>query len=387
MRAPYFDSAGVSMRKIISLICFLLPILAFVAEPVALAAEPENRSDIRLDIRSDAPDRHIVVKGDTLWDISGKFFKDPWKWPHIWGLNKDIIKNPHWIYPGDVIFLDRSSGTLRIGQTDTSGAASSVAVIEAGGTSNVGTATEAEGVVRLSPRVRDIGGDHDAIPSIPANAIAPFLTRPLIIEKGALKNAPALIGAREGRVILGNDDTAFIKGLPSDKGDKWQIYRPGKTFVDPDTDEELGIEAIYLGNAEVTSFADVSTVTINHSVEEIHAGDRLVLPAIEEVSTYLPRAPESNISARVISVYGGVSQGGQNSVITLSKGLRDGLEAGHVLALYRKGEVVKQEGEKYTLPDERYGLVFVFRVFNKVSYALVMQTKLPVQLLDRASTP
>ena len=368
------------MRKIISLICLLLPILAF-------ATEPENRSDIRLDIRSDAPDRHIVVKGDTLWDISGKFFKDPWKWPHIWGLNKDIIKNPHWIYPGDVIFLDRSSGTLRIGQTDTGGAASSVEAKDAGGTGNVETTIEAGGVVRLSPKVRDIGGDHDAIPSIPANAIAPFLTRPLIIEEGALKDAPALIGAREGRVILGNDDTAFVKGLPSDKGDKWQIYRPGKTFVDPDTDEVLGIEAIYLGNAEVTKFADVSTVTINHSVEEIHAGDRMVVPSIEEVSTYLPRAPESKISTRVISVYGGVSQGGQNSIITLSKGVRDGLEVGHVLALYRKGEIVKHEGEKYTLPDERYGLVFVFRVFDKVSYALVMQTKLPVQLLDRANTP
>jgi hypothetical protein len=384
------------MRKIISLICFLLPILAIVAEPAAFAAEPGNPSDILMDVRSDAPDRHIVVKGDTLWDISGKFFKDPWKWPHIWGLNKDIIKNPHWIYPGDVIFLDRSSGTLRIGQTDASGTTSPGVAKETARPSDVGTATasEATGVVRLSPRVRDLASDHDAIPSIPANAIEPFLTRPLVIEKGALKGAPELIGAREGRVVLGNDDTAFIKGLPSDKGDKWQIYRPGKTFLDPDTDEVLGIEAIYLGNAEVTNFADISTIKINHSIQEIYAGDRLVVPAIEEVSTYLPRAPESNISARVISVYGGVSQAGQNTVITLNKGKRNGLENGHVLALYHKGEVVTTGSKSlfnsdnvYTLPDERYGLVFVFRVFDKVSYALVMQTKLPVQLLDRASTP
>jgi len=369
------------MRKIISLICFLLPVLAFVAAPGAFAAEPESRSDIRLDIRSDAPDRHIVVKGDTLWDIAGKFFKDPWKWPQIWGFNKDTIKDPHWIYPGDVIFLDRSSGTLRIGQAETGGAGAAREVRGAGEVS------AASGVVRLSPRVRDMRSTHDAIPSIPASVIAPFLSRPLVVEEDALQDAPALIGAREGRVVLGNDDTAFAKGLPSDKGDKWQIYRPGKTFVDPDTDEVLGIEAIYLGNAEVTNFADVSTVAITRSVQEIYAGDRLVVPSIEEVSTYLPRAPESNISARVISVYGGVSQGGQNSVITLSKGTRDGLEIGHVLALYRKGEDVKYEGDKYTLPDERYGLVFVFRVFNKVSYALVMQTKLPVQLLDRANTP
>ena len=358
------------MRKIISLICFLLPVLA-------LAAEPENRSDIRLDIRNDAPDRHIVIKGDTLWDISGKFFKDPWKWPQIWGFNKDTIKDPHWIYPGDVIYLDRSSGTLRFGQPGSEG----ISGMAASGVSETGNS------VRLYPKVRESPSPHDAIPSIPASAIAPFLAQPLVIEEGALEDAPALIGAREGRVVLGNDDTAFVKGLPADKGDLWQIYRPGKTFVDPDTGEELGIEAIYLGNGEVTRFADVSTMAITHSVQEIYAGDRLVLPTVETVNAYLPRAPESNISARVISIYGGVSQGGQNSVITLSKGARDGLESGHVLALYRKGEVVKSEGEHYTLPDERYGLAFVFRVFNKVSYALVMQTKLPVQLLDRANTP
>ncbi len=372
------------MRKIISLICFLLPVLAFVAESGAFAAESENRSDIRLDIRSDAPDRHVVVKGDTLWDISSKFFKDPWKWPHIWGLNKDTIKDPHWIYPGDVVFLDRNSGSLRIGQPITGDASPTKDTTT---TSEPNAVSEADGVVRLSPRVRKNRSPHDAIPSIHAKDIAPFLSRPLVIEEGELSDAPTLIGAREGRVVLGTNDTGFAKGLPSDKGDQWKIYRPGKTFFDPDTNEMLGIEAIYLGSAEVIRFADVSTIAITSSTQEIFAGDRLAVPSLEEANTYLPRAPENNISARVISVYGGVSQAGQNTIITLSKGKRDGLESGHVLALYRKGEVVKHEGEKYNLPDERYGLVFVFRVFNKVSYALVMETKLPVQLLDRANTP
>lgn len=365
------------MRKIISLICFLLPALAFVTVPVAFAATSGNTSDIHLGIRSDAPDRHIVVKGDTLWDISGTFFNDPWKWPHIWGLNKESIKDPHWIYPGDVIYLDRNSGTLHFGQfqgeNNNATPASGVSV--------------AENIDRLSPRVRISPNPHVAIPSIPSRAIEPFLARPLVIEIGALDDAPTLIGAREGRVILGNDDIVFAKNMPADKGVQWQIYRPGKTFVDPDTDEVLGIEAIYLGNAEVTHFADVSTLSINNSVQEIYAGDRLVAPSINAVNNYLPRAPESKISASVISIYGGGTQGGQNSVITLNRGARDGLERGHVLALYHKGEVVKSEGESYTLPDERYGLIFVFRVFNKVAYALVMQTKLPVQLLDRANTP
>ena len=345
------------MRKIISLICFLLPVLA---------------SADQLQIRPDAPNRYVVVKGDTLWDISEKFYEDPWKWPYIWGLNKDTIKDPHWIYPGDMVFLDRSSGTLRINEMGTSGAQ---------------VLRDESGVVRLSPRVREDMSSHDAIPSIPVDAIAPFLSRPLVIGEDSLKDAPALIGAREGRVILGAGDICFARGLTSDLGDKWQIYRPGKKFIDPDSGELLGIEAVYLGNAEVTQFGEISTVSITHSIQETHKGDRLVAPSIGTATTYLPRAPESNVSARVISVYGGVSQAGQNTAITLNKGARDGVEIGHVLALYHKGEEVKSEGESYTLPDERYGLAFVFRVFDKVSYALVMQTKLPVQLLDRAQNP
>lgn len=356
------------MRKIISLIFFLLPVLAF-------AAGSDSTADVRQNIRLDAPDRYVVVKGDTLWDISGKFFKDPWRWPHIWGLNKDTIKDPHWIYPGNVIYLDRKNGTLNFGQSATSMAASGV------------NQTGMDNTEMVYPKVRIVQSSHDAIPSIPASAIGPFLTRPLVIEGDQFKNAPKLIGAREGRVILGNNDTAFVANLPANKGDHWQLYRPGKTFVDPDTGEVLGTEAIYLGDAVVTRFAKVSTIKITHAVEEINAGDRLIQRTEDQPSNYLPRAPDSKISGRVISIYGGISQGGQNSVITLNKGARDGLQNGYVLALYQKGEVVRNDGQDYTLPDERYGLVFVFRVFNKVSYALVMETRLPVQLLDSFKNP
>ncbi len=336
------------MRKIISLICFLLPALSFAAQP---QTSPQ--------LRSGAPDRYVVVKGDTLWHIAGKFFNDPWKWPYIWGMNKGTIKNPHWIYPGNVIVLNRAAGTLGV---------------EAG-------------EVKLEPQVRESRSEHEVIPSIPADVIAPFLSRPLVVDENAMKNAPTLVGAREGRIALGSGDTAFAKGLPSEKETFWQIYRPGKSLVDPDTKEVLGIEAVYLGNAEVTKFADVSTIAITRSVEEITPGDRLVLPSGETTNNYLPRAPATNIVARVISIYGGVSMAGQNTIIVLNKGARDGLENGHVLALYHKGEVVKNEGKDITLPDERFGLAFVFRVFNKVSYALVMETRLPVEVLDLAETP
>jgi len=388
------------MRKIISLICLLLPALACADQ---LQMGSDVRPNIRPNIRQDAPDQYTVVKGDTLWDISGKFFNDPWKWPHIWGLNKDTIKDPHWIYPGDVVRLDRSSGTMHLvqGETpkpDVAGATSTTVVASTkaatGISRDISDSSGARNIIRLSPKVQETRSAHDAIPSIPASIIGPFLSQPLVIEEDALKGAPELIGAREGRVALGTFDTGFAKGMTSDKGDKWQIFRPGKKFIDPETEEVLGIEAVYLGNAEVNAFADVSTISITRSVQEILKGDLLAVTSSDDTSTYLPRAPETDISARVISIYGGVSQAGQNAAIVLNKGARDGLEVGHVLALYSKGEVVRESGrfifsrnKVYTLPDERYGLVFVFRVFNKVSYALVMQTKLPVQLLDRAQTP
>lgn len=339
------------MQKfIISLICCLLPALA-------LAAAPE--------IRDNAPDRHVVVKGDTLWDISAKFFKDPWKWQEIWGMNKDTIKDPHWIYPGDVIVLDRANGTLRVGS-----------LTGAGGSSGT--------IVKLSPRVRTQSSEHDAIPSIPLGDIGPLLSQPLLLGKDGFVDAPTLVSTYEQRVILGKGDIAYVKGLPEDKGPQWQVYRPGKTLVDPDSKEVLGQEAIYLGDVNVEKRADVSTVRITRSVQEIRQGDRLYQASDASLGNYVPHAPAGQIAARVISIYGGVSQGGQNTVVTLNRGHRDGLENGHVLALHRKGATINKN---LTLPDERYGLLLVFRVFNKVAYALVMQSNLPVELQDSARTP
>ena len=347
------------MQKfIISLFCCLLP--AF-----ALAAAPE--------IRDNAPDRHVVVKGDTLWDISAKFFKDPWKWQQIWGMNKDTIRDPHWIYPGDVIVLDRATGTLRVG---------------ANADANIVVASKPDSdIIKLSPKIRAQGSEHDAIPTIPVSDIGPFLGRALVIEKNELSNAPALVGTYEQRVILGNDDIAYVKGLSEGKGPLWQVYRPGKALLDPDSKEVLGYEATYLGEAQVEKLADLSTIKITKAIQEINKGDRLVQASGELVRNYVPHAPDNQIAARVISIYGGVSQAGQNAVVTINKGQHDGLQNGHVLALYRKGEVVKEKGKTFSLPDVRYGLLFVFRTFDRVAYALVMQTRLPVELLDSAQTP
>ncbi len=365
------------MRKIISLICLLLPILASADE---------------LQIRDDAPDRYVVVKGDTLWDISAKFFKNPWKWPEVWVLNQENVKDPHWIYPGDVIVLDRSAGALSVGGSVPQAAPQEV---PASTESAEGEVSPAPGgapsnVVKLSPRARVVSRNTEAIPAIPLGIISAFLARPLVMEDEELENAPELVGTYQQRELLSVNDVAYAKNIPTDKGTQWQIYRPGVTLVDPDTDEVLGKEVMYLGDASVESFGDPSALRITSAVLEIHKGDHFAQATAGYSTEYLPHPPSAGTTARVISVYGGVQQAGQRSVIVLNKGQRDGIEAGHIFGLYQKGEVIKTKGwftPNIVLPDVRYGWIMVFRVFNKVSYALVMETKLPVQLLDAVRAP
>lgn len=355
------------MRKIISLICCLLPLLAV--------------ADV-LKIREDAPERHVVVKGDTLWDISARFFSDPWKWPEIWAMNKESIKDPHWIYPGDVVYLDRRTGQLVVNEQP------------ATNVSDVSDVTpqpvSPSELVKLGPKIRVVSKNTEAIPAIPINVIGPFLRRPLVVESGQLERSPKLVGTYEQRTLLSTNDLAYVQNLPTDKGLQWQIYRPNVEFVDPDTNEILGQEVMYLGDAAVEKFGDPSTLRITNAILEINKGDYFDQVAAGMHADFLPHAPQNRISSKVISIYGGVQQAGQYSVITLNKGRRDGVEVGHVLALYQKGEVLKTKGwftPNINLPDMRYGLVMVFRVFNKVSYALVLETKLPVQILDSARNP
>jgi len=315
------------------------------------------------------PDRYIVVKGDTLWGIAGKFLKEPWRWPEIWKMNKQQIKNPHRVYPGDLIVLDMPSGSpeLRL--------------------------VKGPETIKLSPRVRVEPAESKAIPSIPLAAIGPFLGKPLVIAEGDLEKAPYIIGTEENRVILGAGNSAYVQSVMEGGALNWQIYRPGKALVDPDSNEILGYETIYLGDARITRFGAPATVVITKSIQEINNGDRLVEMNEEATISYVPHSPEKLILGRIISAYGGVAEVGKGSIVTLNKGGRDGLEIGHVLALYRHGRSHARGAHDDTspeivrLPDERYGLVFIFRVFEKLSYALVMQSERAVQMLDDVRTP
>ena len=329
-----------------------------------------------LALAENAPDRYIVVKGDTLWDISARFLRDPWRWPDIWGLNKDQIKNPHWIYPGDVILLDFTGMSPRLRLQGIDGATDWRLV-----------------VTKLSPSIRRLDLATSAIPSIPLEAIKPFLTKPLVIGEREMGAAPILVAGPENRVVLSAGDIAYAKGVVWEDGTEWDVYRPGRNLIDPDTKELLGREAGHLGELKVTQFGDVSRVAITKSVVEIAPGDRLVKIVPNPVLPYIPRAPSKQIKGKVIAApNSSVTEIGPQMVVVLNRGAREGLETGNVLALYRDLPMVRPAGatdpkERIKLPPERYGVVFVFRVFEKVSYALVMHTTRPVNLLDAVQTP
>ena len=330
------------------------------------AVLPTTAEDL---LRDDPPARYLVKTGDTLWDISARFLRTPWRWPEVWGMNKEQIDDPHWIFPGDVIRLDRSGATPRL-------------LLE--------RVAKGQQSRRLSPQIRELAIDAQAISSIPAAAIEPFLSQPLLVESAAFERAPRIIATEDSRVIIGAGNIAYVDGLSETDERDWQVYRAGKALRDPDSGEILGFEAIYLGDARVKKYGNPSTIEILRSKLEINAGD-LMMTANEEIFiAYVPHAPGQKMQGRIVSAYNGVSEVAQNSIVTLNRGKRDGLEIGHVLATYRDGETVRSatNRKRYVkLPDERVGLVFVFRTFDRLSYALVMQSTRPIHLNDVVQTP
>jgi hypothetical protein len=338
-----------------------------------------------------APDRYIVVPGDTLWGISGRFLKDPWRWPQLFELNKDQIRNPHRIYPGDVIVLDRQAGTARVVSMPT---------------------------VTLTPKARIEPRALDAIPTIPPSAIEPFLSQPLVIDQSTLDTAPRIVATQEDRVVVGAGSRAYARGINGAAGQQWQVFRPGAELIDPDTKERLGYEAVYLGDARVVRPGDVSILEIVKSNQEMYVGDRMFPAPMAQFASYVPHAPATQLQGRIITAYGGLAEVGTNSVVTLNRGSRDGLEVGHVLAVFRSPEsatntrytpvgsgdlrntplwgrqgptgddpTLSASQPEASLPEERHALVFVFRTFDKVSYALVMHATAPINVLDYVRTP
>jgi hypothetical protein len=377
----------------------ILAALLFAVLPgrVAFAQQDEG-----LKLLDNPPERYVVVKGDTLWAISKRYLQNPWKWPDLWGMNRDEIANPHLIYPGDVLILDLTGGTARLRKEGT-------------GLAEAGRGGAVNSTVKLSPKVRPAALASSAIPSISSSVIGPFLNRPLIVDRDQFDNAPRVVATQENRVLAGAGDQVFVKGVDGDSTPVWQVYRATKPLYDPVTKELLGNEVLYLGDVRVTEIADVSTVRILRARQEIGVGDRLVLAPPSDILSYSPHAVPSGFSGTVISATENVvSEIGQQQVIVLNRGVREGVEIGHVVALYRQGrEIIPRRlpasasndparkeirsvysdmdptraGDPVRTPDQRYGLAFVFRVFERVSYALVMNTSRSVNLGDAVRTP
>ena len=360
-------------------------------------------------LQKNAPDRHVVVKGDTLWGISGKFLKDPWQWPKVWRMNRADIKNPHRIYPGDVVVLDTSSGSPQLKLV--------------------------RETVVLEPGIIEEPLAAEAIQTISPSVITPFLSQPLLIENGKLDAAPRIISGPDNRVILSPGTRIYVNGIKEGEGTHWNIYRPGEQLTDPDTKESLGTEAIYLGDVNIARFGNPATGDIVRAKEEIFAKDRLVVSADEFKSSFVPHAPDKAINGRIMRIYGGVAEGGPNTVVSINRGKRDGLEEGHVLAISRYGRIITDpeykdpktnqvtpeqkklkelnfdvytgtDGKKVVnfekerqqsqvelkpgqvkLPDERVGLLMIFRTFDKISYGLIMNTTDAIYTLDSVQTP
>lgn len=335
----------------------ILGLLGVFVLSQAMAQEPQ--------LRANYPEQYTVVKGDTLWDISNTFLSTPWYWPEIWSVNPQI-ENPHLIYPGDVIRLVYFDGKPRL------------------------TLDRSNRTVKLSPQMRVMENDG-AIPSIPLDRINNFLSRSRIVTIDQLERAPHVISGEAKRLVLGKGDRLYARGeFPNDIS-IYGIYRKGETYVDPDTGELLGVQALDIGSGRMRDLeGEIATLLMTRTTEEVRVGDRLLSEEERAIdSTFFPSAPADDVNATIIAVEGGVTQVGKMDVVVINRGEREGMVVGNVLAVYKRGGVIKDriKGDMVTLPDERAGLVMVFRTFEKLSLGLVLESDRPLAIKDLVRNP
>ena len=353
------------------------------------------------DLVATAPERYTVKTGDTLWDISRMYLKSPWRWPELWGMNLNDIHNPHRIYPGQVLILERGpdGATLRV-------SGSGGALSDDAGANN--------GTVRISPKNRISPIDANALPLINPSAIEPFLTEPMIVDATAYQQAPVIVAGPGGRLMMSPGDRAYAQGprdtpLADDeaKPKRFRVYGPAKPIRDPDTKSVLAYEAEYVGTAVLVkgeerlfhTDSDGKTVEsvvaagldITSMRQEIRIGNRLLPTAPMQVMSYAPHAPAAGTTARIVSVYGtAVTNAAQNQVVAINKGSAEGIDVGTVLAIQSKGAVLPRSSPdalSVQLPSERVGLMMVFRTFEHVSYSLVLEITDPVRVGDQLVAP
>lgn len=337
--------------------------LTSAAIVLLLVAGTSDAAQVRLAPRH--PEQYQVMPGDTLWDIAARFLESPWEWPLVWRRNPQIV-NPDLIYPGDVLQLD-----------------------QAGGRASIGVARPSE--VRLSPQIR-IDPTAPAIPTIRTAAIRPFLTKPLVLTEADRSSAPHVVGIQEGRIVGGEGDQGFVRSISTRTPGVYSVVRPGQAYADGDTGEPLGYEGLYVGDARLEAAGDPAIIRLLHTERETSIGDLLVPVQPEVTGLYVhPRPPPRAVQGHIIGVLEGVYEIGQYHIVTLDRGARHGLQTGHVLAIYRKGDPIHELydtfGSRVSAPEQRGGALMVFRVFDRVSFALVLQARLAIRLGDSIRSP
>ncbi len=324
-------------------------------------------------VKQNHPDRYTVQKGDTLWDIAGMFLRKPWLWPEIWQVNPQI-SNPHLIYPGDelqLVYLD-GKPYLRL---------------------NPGT-------LRLSPRIRENPWDG-AITAISVDAIAPFLSRPYVVNKGELNSAPYVVGFADEHIVVGAPQRIYVRSIDSDEQLKFDIVRAGDVYKDAETGEILGYEGLFIGVAELQRTGDPATLMVKSVKQEVLTGDRILSAVTQKIAgDFHPKEPDRLVEGAIISVLNGVSQIGQYNIVVLDRGSNDGLSPGSVLQVDHRGETIRDHvarssvdfsnrtrRENVTLPDELAGLLMVFRTFERVSFGIILDAKRNMHIYDKVHSP
>ncbi|HET8551220.1 MAG TPA: LysM peptidoglycan-binding domain-containing protein [Gammaproteobacteria bacterium] len=313
------------------------------------------------------PIRYVVKKGDTLWDISKHFLKSPWLWPDIWYVNPQI-RNPHLIYPGDVIELRWVNGKPQL---------------------TLAGADTGLKVVHLQPEVRRTP-IAQAIPTIPIAVIRPFLTRAHVVTEDELEQAPYVLATSDGRLLAGPHGEVFVRGIHQGDGARWLLVRKDKALHDPQTGDLLGYQTTFIGAGRITQWSNPPAMTLDGAARGVRAGDRLLPYNDRELPVnFYPHAPKQPVHGQIISVVDGMSQVGQYDIVVLDRGANAGIDPGTVLAIYQRGRVVDDpyNGDDVKLPNRRAGLLMVFRTFDKVSYGLVMELNNEVHVLDAVQNP
>lgn len=335
-------------------------LLSFALVCVSLSVFADN-----IQLKSDKPDTYVVKKGDTLWDISSMYLEDPWLWPDVWHINPQVA-NPHLIYPGDVLRLIWVDNQPKI-------------------------TIEKRGKVKLLAEMRTQPVDN-AIPAIPLEKISAFLSRSRILNSAdELKDAPYILAGEDKRIISGAGDRLYARGQFNKDDGSFGVYRLGATYQDPETKEILGVEARDIATVRMVGLdADVATMVVNRSAEELRIGDRLLVSENKSLtSNFVPKSPANEIKGQIVGVDSAVRNAGNMSVVMINKGIREGLEIGDVLEISKTGEVVRDDVKKEAiqLPDERVGLLMIFRTFDKMSLGLVLKTKKALSVGDKVSNP